>query len=443
MPFQLKSPPYPFGIEGANAPFTGGNTIKAESRGMAFMLSIRLTINSTHMDLQTTTCPNCLSAESSEPHFYRIQDIPRQSCLMMPSKQAAKAFPSGRIDLRYCPDCGFIYNAAFDPNSQTYNRHYEESQAFSPTFSRFSEALVNQLIDEHGLRNKRVLEIGCGKGDFLVQLCQRGNNSGIGIDPSHVPGRNPQEKDADVRFIHELFGRQHMGLEFDAIICRHTLEHIGETARFMRLLREVIGDRDDTLVFIEVPDVTRILHERAFWDIYYEHCSYFSPSSLAHLLSSSGFMVTHQAQAFDDQYLLLAARPGSTQARSFGTPDITPQQVENFATGVIRDMATWKHRISEDAAAGKNPVVWGSGSKGVAFLSTLGIESGIERVVDINPYRQGRFMAGTGQAIVAPEALNQVPPRSVYVMNPVYREEIARQLQSLGIEAELICVGEA
>jgi hypothetical protein len=39
----------------------------------------------------------------------------------------------------------------------------------------------------------------------------------------------------------------------------------------------MIGERDDTAVFFETPDAKRVLAEGAFWDIYYEHCSYFSP----------------------------------------------------------------------------------------------------------------------------------------------------------------------
>ncbi|NJM57780.1 MAG: hypothetical protein HC857_10560 [Synechococcales cyanobacterium RU_4_20] len=42
------------------------------------------------------------------------------------------------------------------------------------------------------------------------------------------------------------------------------------------------------MVYFEVPDAERIFAERAFWDVYYEHCSYFSPPSLTALCGAAG-----------------------------------------------------------------------------------------------------------------------------------------------------------
>ncbi len=55
-------------------------------------------------------------------------------------------------------------------------------------------------------------------------------------------------------------------------------------------------------------------------------------------------------------------------------------------------------------------VLWGGGSKGVAFLTTLNITDQIKYAVDINPYKHGTFLAGTGQEIVSPEFLKDYNP---------------------------------
>ena len=52
-------------------------------------------------------------------------------------------------------------------------------------------------------------------------------------------------------------------------------------ARSLRSMRQAIGDRPDAVIFFMIPEVTRILELRAFWDVYYEHCSYYSPGALA------------------------------------------------------------------------------------------------------------------------------------------------------------------
>jgi hypothetical protein len=82
-------------------------------------------------------------------------------------------------------------------------------------------------------------------------------------------------------------------------------------------------------------------------------------------------------------------------------------------------------------------VLWGSGSKAVGYLTTLGLKDEIAAVVDINPHKHGRYLAGTGHEIVAPEALGHLRPDVVVVMNPIYVEEIRDDLQRRGLSPEL------
>ena len=63
------------------------------------------------------------------------------------------------------------------------------------------------------------------------------------------------------------------------------------------------------LVLFELPDVTRILKEAAFWDVYYEHCSYFSPGLAGAAVPRDHFDLLELGRDYGDQYLLLAAKP--------------------------------------------------------------------------------------------------------------------------------------
>jgi hypothetical protein len=85
-------------------------------------------------------------------------------------------------------------------------------------------------------------------------------------------------------------------------------------------------------------------------------------------------------------------------------------------------------------------VIWGSGSKGVSFLTTMGIGDEIGCVVDINPYRQGKFMPGSGHEIVPPDELKRYRPELVIVMNPAYVREIGADLEKMGVKAEVVAV---
>jgi len=94
----------------------------------------------------------------------------------------------------------------------------------------------------------------------------------------------------------------------DLLCCKMTLEHIGQTHRFLSSVRSV-ANRKDSVIFFQVPDVGRILKEGAFWDVYYEHCSYFSITSLKHLFIGADFAVQRIWTGYDGQYLMIVTSP--------------------------------------------------------------------------------------------------------------------------------------
>ena len=99
-----------------------------------------------------------------------------------------------------------------------------------------------------------------------------------------------------------------------------------------------------------------------------------------------------------------------------------------------------KRYFQEKGVQGERAVIWGSGSKCVSFLSSIGVEEKVEYVVDINPYRQGRFLPGSGIEIIAPEFLKKYRPDAIIVMNPIYLEEISNTLKEMNVSAELLTV---
>ena len=56
--------------------------------------------------------------------------------------------------------------------------------------------------------------------------------------------------------------------------------------------------------------------------------------------------------------------------------------------------------------------------------------------MDINPRKQGMYVAGTGQQIVPPEFLKYYQPDVVIVMNPIYESEIRQIIEGLGPRVE-------
>lgn len=388
------------------------------------------------------SCPSC--GGSSLRNFYQVGQVPVHSVLLMPSRDKATSYTRGDIELAFCDDCGFIFNRRFDASLHEYSQEYEETQGFSGTFNKFHRRLATDLINRYDLRNKEIVEIGCGKGEFLTLLCEIGENRGTGFDPAFISERLVPPAKGEVNFVKDFYSEKYSHYKADFFCCKMTLEHIPDTADFIRTVRAAVGDDPDNIVFFQVPNTAYILKDLAFWDVYYEHCSYFSTGSLARLFRNCGFDVLDLGLDYDDQYLMVEARPGDGQ----GTP---PHPLENdmadlrsglsnFIENAPLSIAGWRKRLNTWKAEGKRVAIWGSGSKGVSFLTTLKVSDEIAFGVDINPNKHGTFLAGSGHEIVGPEHLKSFPPDVVIVMNPIYCEEIGRDLAAMGLNPEMVAV---
>lgn len=387
------------------------------------------------------SCPSCHSESVSI--FYEVEQIPVNSVLLLSTKEEALNFPTGRIALGFCNACGFVSNLAFDAKLAEYSARYESTQSYSPTFNKFAQNLAQRLIDQYDLHGKSIIEIGCGQGEFLELLCGQGGNQGIGFDPAYIAGRNG-DQGGQLRFISDFYSEKYAEYDADFVCCKMTLEHISDTHKFVSTVRRSLQERTETVVFFQIPNLNYILRDNAFWDVYYEHCSYFSPGSLARLFRSTDFRVLNLGTAYDDQYLMIEASPGASQGHA-GTmlpeeDDMTALRagVEAFAADTEARLRHWRETLATWEQAGERVVLWGGGSKAVSFLTTLGIREQIEYAVDINPRKHGTFLPKTGQQVVAPEFLQEYKPDRVIVMNPIYCQEIQETLNTLGVPAQLL-----
>lgn len=358
--------------------------------------------------------------------------------VLWPTRKAALDAPRGDIRLGYFPLCGHTWNLDFDSSVMEYTQEYENSLHFSPRFQEYATALANGLVEKYALYDKDIVEIGAGKGDFLIMLCAKTGNRGWGYDPSYVP--DPGYTAPNVTFVQDFYSEKYTHQRADLIVCRHVLEHIEDPDAFIGQVRRAVGDQQ-SVVFFEVPNSLWTLRQGGIWDIIYEHCSYFSPYSLAYLFRKNGFRVLAVNEVFGGQFLTIEAVPDDGESAAPDLPDdlaALTADARAFADNYRAKREEWRGLLGALAAAGKRGVVWGAGSKGVTFLNALGTGEEVVAVVDINPRKQGKYVAGTGQLIVSPEELVTLKPDFVIIMNGNYRDEIRRMLSEAGIEAEIL-----
>lgn len=383
-------------------------------------------------------CPACGSS-----HLLRLIDlhrVPIHCNIPQPSKSDAQVVPKGDINLAICLDGGHLHNTTFDPQAVMYGPGYENSLDFSPRFREYLRSLALRLIKNYGLRGKEIMEIACGKGEFLKLLCKLGGNRGIGFDPSHVDNSNDLRE--DVAFVPDYYTERDKH-KADFVGCRHALEHIEYPKTFLSVVRHALKEQSDTNLFFEVPNSEYTLRNLGIWDIIYEHCSYFCDTSLARTFITSGFNVRELRQEYGGQFLSVVAQPANTaevpSIEEWHVRGSLLEQAKTFKQRYYNKLYYWTRRLEQLSAADARVVIWGAGSKGVTFLNAVKTaKQAIDYAIDIHPEKNGMFVAGTGQQIVLPMFLKGYQPDYVIVMNPIYENEIRKMLQDMHLSPQVL-----
>jgi SAM-dependent methyltransferase len=369
--------------------------------------------------------------------FFEVESVPVHCNVLCSDRESALATPRGAIRLAFFRSSGMIFNVAFDAAAMAYDQAYDNNLHHSPQFRDFAAELVEDLVAVHGLRGKTVVEIGCGKGQFLELLCRAGGNRGFGFDRSY---EGPERRtDVDLTFVRDWYGERYAHVAADFVCSQHVLEHIEEPNAFFEQIRLALGGRTNATVYCEVPNALWTLRDLGVWDVIYEHCSYFTAPSLSIAFERNGFEVLRARELFGAQFLAVEARPSPRATQKDRSAEIADvgRLARDLGARYRAKVDEWNGILSGIRRARRCAVVWGAGSKGVTFLNSLAEADVVESIVDLNPNKQGRFVPGTAQAIIGPEALRARRPDLVILMNPNYRSEVAAMLAKLGVETEL------
>jgi SAM-dependent methyltransferase len=336
------------------------------------------------------------------PPLLRLADLPVNQNKLFARREEALACARGDVVLAQDAATGVVCNQAFDPALVEYDPSYQNEQGHS---SAFQAHLVDVAgVVERHFAGRDILEVGCGKGAFLQQLRARGH-AARGIDPAY-------EGD-DPGIVRALFAPG-LGIRADALVLRHTLEHIADPLAFLASLRDANGGQG--LIYIEVPCLDWILEHRAWFDFFYEHVNYLRLADFARLFGR----VLESGRLFGGQYLYAVADLATLRAHA----DVPRADPVVFPADLFRGLDA-----ARALGVSGRGAIWGAAAKGVMFAHHA-MRAGVplDLAIDINPAKQSGFLPGTGLPVLAPEAaLARLGDGArIYVMNSNYLDEIRR-----------------
>ncbi len=180
---------------------------------------------------------------------------------------------------------------------EIYHPHYSffgDEQAAGATVSRCKQATAAHYLDQlakAGISGGRLLEVGCGDGDFLVQAARQ-NFSVEGIDYSPHSCRKAAAKLPPGTPVHcgEISVlADHTGT-YDLCVACDVIEHVRNPAVFLDTVRALL--KPGGAVFLVTPDfstLTARLMGSRWLEFKAEHLFYYTPKTLRRQLEKAGF----------------------------------------------------------------------------------------------------------------------------------------------------------
>jgi 2-polyprenyl-3-methyl-5-hydroxy-6-metoxy-1,4-benzoquinol methylase len=341
--------------------------------------------------------------------LFRMENMP-SAAQHFPERGELAADRGVPLTLRQCSGCGLVQ---LDSEPVAYYREVIRASAYSPAMKEFRLSQFSDWIARYGLARKRILEPGCGRGEYLELMASCGADvSGTEYGPESV--RFCRDRGLEVEPVYFEHGTERLpAAPFDAFFMLNWLEHIPSPSAFLQAVRGNL--RAGAAGLVEVPNFDMILKHGLLTEICAEHLYYFSEKTLRNTLENNGFDVISCRPVWED-YILSAEVVKRNAVSLSGFSDRREKifaDVRNFLAGA------------------KHAAVWGAGHQSMAVMAMLGMSAdSICYVVDSSPLKQGKYTFTTHIPIVPPSRLDSDVPDALIVMCAGYSDEVARQVRA-------------
>lgn len=315
------------------------------------------------------------------------------------------------LDIYECSECGLIQLACAPV---PYYREVIRAAAFSPEMRVFREKQLAEWVDHYKLGGQRILEIGCGNGEYLSLLAAAGVQA-TGLEYAVSAVSHCRRQGLDV--LRGFLGRPAQplpGAPFGGFMSLNFMEHWPKPVDTLRAMRHNLLPGGIGLV--EVPNFDMILKEGLYSEFISDHLSYFTRETFTFALQRAGFEVLEAKSIWYD-YILSAV------VRKRQPIDLTSLKIQEDKIG--RSLRAFIDRFPPRSVA-----VWGAGHQALAALALGGLGQDIRYVVDSAPFKQGNFTPATHIPIVPPARLKDEPVQAIIIMAAGYSDEVAKLIRS-------------
>jgi 2-polyprenyl-3-methyl-5-hydroxy-6-metoxy-1,4-benzoquinol methylase len=311
------------------------------------------------------------------------------------------------LDVYQCAGCGLVQ---LSNEPVPYYREVIRAASVSDVIKNLKTRQFTDLIDKYSLHGKRILEIGCGRGEFLALLSTL-NVEASGIEYSESAVQECQKSGLNVfRGYPDRESERLANGPFDGFFLLMFLEHMPEPNVALRVIYENLAD--EAVGLVEVPNFDMMLRNKLFSEFISDHLLYFTKETLQTVLQLNGFELLEQ-QEIRDEYVI------SVVVKKRSRLDIS--HFYDYQAKITADLVDYLEQFDTKTVA-----IWGAGHQALAVIALSGISGKVRYVVDSAPFKQGKYTPATHLPILAPETLESAPVQAVIVIAGSYSDEVAK-----------------
>ncbi|EGL54717.1 putative methyltransferase [Methylophaga aminisulfidivorans MP] len=332
------------------------------------------------------------------------ENMPK-SAQFFPVKDELSQEYGSNLSVNQCRGCGLVQlsNPPVD-----YYREVIRAVGISNEMRAFRQEQFSDWVNRYNLNHKRVLEIGCGQGEYLALLNELDIDAyGIEFGEKSVSVCRQMQLNVEKAYIDSVDSKLSDG-PFDAFVMLNFLEHLPDPVSTLLGIAENL--KKDGIGLIEVPNFDMILRESLFTEFISDHLFYFTSDTFVSTLNLSGFDVLKCEETWHDYSL-------SAVVRKRNTFDLSV--FDSHRTELKKSLYSYIEKFPM-----KSVVVWGAGHQSLAVLSLTELADKIKYVVDSAPFKQNKFTPATHIPVVSPDNLTKEPIEAVIVMAASYTGEV-------------------
>lgn len=318
------------------------------------------------------------------------------------------------LNLCQCSGCGLVQ---FDCEPVSYYRDSTRAGERCEALIMLRKKQYKHLIETYNLQEKKILEVGAGKGGFLKTLKEMTEYNikeyGIENNEEFVKIANEMEHVNVIQGNPESPDTEIDGGPFDAFVSFAYMARLLDPNAMLKFVSNNIVEEGIGLVM--VPSLEHLLKPGGFYDITRDHIAYYSKETLALLLQNNGFDILEQGEISQIYIYAIVKKRLPIELKSIWSDvELLAEEVRRF--------------VDENTANGAKVAVWCAGHFAFTILSMTGVGARISYIIDNAEFKKGCYSPGSHVPIVGPEYYQNEPVQTILILGPIYVEEIVDEI---------------